>query len=149
MVLECRRKQSSTLSKMVGRDLSSEKRTCWSGCGPKTAQLPCPEWCTGRVAPVSSPRSSGTAMLRESSCRPQVFWEHLGNLLCSFASRALFPGNTLSFKVLRIWEEVMEYMFFWGKVMCKSSNNSLQDGDKQNKKPGKKAPCEFSSIIML
>ena len=50
---------------------------------------------------------------------------------CSFASRALFPGNTLSFKALRIWEEVMEYMSFGGKkVMCKSSNNSLQDGDK-------------------
>lgn len=34
---------------------------------------------------------------------------------CSFASRALFPGNTLSFKALRIWEEVMDYMSFWGK----------------------------------
>lgn len=44
---------------------------------------------------------------------------------CSFASRALFQ-EYFEFKVLRIWEEVMEYISFWGKVMCKSSNNSLK-----------------------
>lgn len=119
---------------MVGEGpCGSEKWTCWSGCGPKTAWgLPMSramhwgEWPQHLQEAQEQPCSEGQVDDPKSS--ENTPWSTFSVQFCTqgSVSRECFEFQGL--------EDMGRghgiYKFFGGKVMCKSSNNSLQDGDK-------------------
>ena len=104
--------------------------------------FPCPERCTGESGPSISKKLRNSHAPRVKLMTPSLLRTLPGQPSpCSFAPRALFPGNALSFKVLRIWEEVMDYISFLGEKSCvRVAITPSKMETKQNKKPGKKAP---------